>query len=88
MSAERRQCLSSDLHTLPTLLHLLFGHLLCSWQTSMSSKIIGTDAEFFASMVVDAVSAVRRDTADGKGKYPLSAINVVKSHGRSAHEVS
>jgi len=97
--------------------------LLASARTSMSSKIIGANADFFAGMVVDAMLAVKRvDAADGsvggpdagagagagagsdaaaagagaasapaaagggKARYPVSAINIIKCHGRSATE--
>ena len=53
----------------------------------MSSKIIGSNSDFFANMVVDAVTAVRReDPKSGKVRFPITAINILKSHGKSSSE--
>lgn len=52
----------------------------------MSSKIIGAESEYFASMVVDAVTAVRTESG-GRAKYPVGAISILKAHGRSSREV-
>jgi T-complex protein 1 subunit alpha len=61
-------------------------NLLNAARTSMSSKIIGTDSDFFAEMVVKAVTSVRHVRKNGKVVYPVRAINILKAHGRSAAE--
>ena len=55
-------------------------------KTSMASKVIGSDSEFFSNMVVDAANLIK--VGDGKGgfTYPIKAINILKAHGKSARE--
>lgn len=60
-------------------------HLLQAAKTSMSSKILA-ESDFFAIMAVQATKSVKRTDADGKSKYPLSAIHILKSHGKSTLE--
>ncbi|DBA05007.1 TPA: hypothetical protein N0F65_007009 [Lagenidium giganteum] len=64
--------------------------LINAARTSMSSKIIGPESEFFAKLVVDAVTSVKVTEDVGKGKqkarYPVSSINVLKAHGKSMLE--
>lgn len=89
-------------------------HLINAAKTSMSSKIIGKESDFFAKLAVDAVKSVKMNataadvagyeamaTSDGPGaasadaagkngkqryKYPLSAIHILKAHGKSSME--
>lgn len=55
-------------------------------KTSMSSKIIGSDSEFFSKLVVDAIQGVRSVSDEGKVKYPVKAINILKAHGKSSKD--
>lgn len=64
-------------------------------KTSMSSKIIGTDSDFFAELAVKAVEAIKMEGGAGdeetgagkkKAKYPISNIHILKCHGQSSHD--
>jgi T-complex protein 1 subunit alpha len=55
-------------------------------RTSLSSKFVGAESGLFSKIVVDAIKAVKIVGQDGKTKYPVGQVNILKSHGQSASE--
>ena len=55
-------------------------------KTSMSSKVIGSDSDFFSNMIIDAVNLIKVNDGKGGFTYPIKAINILKAHGKSARE--
>jgi T-complex protein 1 subunit alpha len=55
-------------------------------KTSISSKILSADSDFFANLAVDAVTRVKTTRADGTSRYPVSMINILKAHGKSCRD--
>lgn len=60
--------------------------LLNAAKTSMSSKLVGTEVDYFAKLAVDAITSVGTETEEGEVRYPVKAVNVLKAHGQSATE--
>jgi T-complex protein 1 subunit alpha len=59
--------------------------LLAVARTSLNSKFIGSEDDRFAKLVVEAIKAVKI-VVDGKAKYPVNQVNVMKNHGKSSLE--
>jgi len=57
--------------------------LLNCAKTSMSSKLINADPNFFANLVVNSIRAIKQDTFLGP-KYNVKSINILKAHGQSS----
>lgn len=53
-------------------------------KTTLSSKFIGYESEYFAKMVANAIQSVKIINEAGKTKYPISSVNILKVHGMSS----
>lgn len=60
--------------------------LINTAKTSMSSKLLGSESEFFAEMVVNAIQNVKNVNSVGETKYPVKAVHILKTHGKSSRE--
>uniref|UniRef100_A0A7R9V3D1 T-complex protein 1 subunit alpha n=1 Tax=Chlamydomonas euryale TaxID=1486919 RepID=A0A7R9V3D1_9CHLO len=85
--AMREACKFIDEHMAMRVDKLGKDALINCAKTAMSSKIVGSDDDFFAQLVVEAIQSVKtEDVFTGKPKYPVKAINVLKAHGKSARD--
>lgn len=55
-------------------------------KTSMSSKLLNAESDFFANMAVNAMTNVKTITSTGATKYPVKAIHILKTHGMSSKD--
>ncbi|EKF33383.1 chaperonin alpha subunit, putative [Trypanosoma cruzi marinkellei] len=55
-------------------------------RTSMSSKILSSDADLFAKIVVDAILSVKTVNELGDVVYPRKAVSILLQHGKSSRE--
>lgn len=62
-------------------------NLVNAAKTSMSSKILGAESNFFAELAVNAVLKVKSEK-DGKSKYPINNVHILKCHGQSSLDSS
>lgn len=55
-------------------------------KTSMSSKLLNAESDFFADLAVSAMTNVRTVNAAGVAKYPVKAVHILKTHGMSSKD--
>jgi len=60
--------------------------IIAAAKTSMSSKLLGSESDFFSKMVVDAMKNVKMVNAQGQTKYPVKNVHILKTHGKSSKE--
>lgn len=60
--------------------------LLNCAKTSIASKILGGEAEFFAPIIVNSLKRVGKKNQRGKMKYNVGAVHVLKAMGKSARD--
>ena len=60
-------------------------NLINAAKTSMSSKILGAESEFFSNLAVNAALKVKVSNKSGdKAKCPVGNVHTLKSHGQSS----
>ena len=60
--------------------------LINAVKTSMSSKLLGAESDFFSNIVIDAMNNVKTVNPNGEARYPVKAVHILKCHGKSSKE--
>ena len=60
--------------------------LINAAKTSMSSKILNAESDFFAELAVKAMQNVKTINYQGQAKYPVKAVHILKTHGMSSKD--
>jgi len=60
--------------------------LINAAKTSMSSKLLNAESDFFAELVVNAMQNVKTVNHSGEAKYPVKAVHILKTHGMSSKD--
>jgi T-complex protein 1 subunit alpha len=60
--------------------------LINAAKTSMSSKLLNAESDFFAELAVNAMTNVKTINAAGVAKYPVKAVHILKTHGMSSKD--
>jgi T-complex protein 1 subunit alpha len=55
-------------------------------KTSMSSKLLNAESDFFSKLVVDAMLKIETKNHLGEKKFPIKAIHILKTHGMSSKD--
>jgi T-complex protein 1 subunit alpha len=55
-------------------------------KTSMSSKLLGSESDFYADIVVKAMQRVKQVNALGEVKCAIKSVHILKTHGKSSKE--
>ena len=60
--------------------------LINAAKTSMSSKLLNAESDFFSNLVVNAMVNVKTINQQGQTKYPVKAVHILKTHGMASKD--
>lgn len=60
--------------------------LINAAKTSMSSKLLGSESDFYAEMVVNAMQNIKTVNDKGEVRAAVKAVHILKTHGKSSKE--